>query len=96
MPRPIAIVQLGNVKTPDQDTLVAAGYSVVRVHDMDGIKLSDKTLRDEFAMAALQGMYASKACNTDGDVGGYAEAAFSIADAMLEERNKEEKLKEAA
>lgn len=45
-------------------------------------------LRDWFAGMALQGMYAGKATTTDGDTGGYAKAAYFIADAMLSEREE--------
>lgn len=44
--------------------------------------------RDYFAGQALTGMYAGNTCTTDGDLGGYAEAAYAIADAMLAERDK--------
>lgn len=45
------------------------------------------SLRDWFAGMAMQGMYAGNACTTDGDTGGYARAAYAIADAMLEIAN---------
>ena len=49
---------------------------------------SGMTLRDYFAAKAMQGMYAGNVCSTNGDVGAYAQAAYSIADAMLAEREK--------
>lgn len=54
----------------------------------EGLLHDGMTLRDYFAAKALQGMYAGKACNTNGDIGGYAEAAYHIADAMIAEREK--------
>mgnify|MGYP001603137898 FL=1 len=86
-PKPVAIVQKGTLNEQAASVLAEAGYSVVFVHDVDGVVIPHKTLRDEFAMAALQGMYAGHACTTDGDTGSYAKAAFAIADAMLEERD---------
>ena len=44
-----------------------------------------KTLRDEFAMAALS---AISYTNEDGHEGNIAKYAYQIADAMLNERNK--------
>jgi len=49
------------------------------------VRVYDRT-RDEFAMAALTGLLASRAYwnTTDGFV--YAKAAYTIADAMLKQR----------
>ena len=45
-----------------------------------------KTLRDEFAMAAMAGMHAA---DTDISKGECATAAYQMADIMLEERKKQ-------
>ena len=44
-----------------------------------------KTLRDEFAMAAMAGMHAA---DTDISKGECATAAYQMADIMMEERKK--------
>ena len=44
--------------------------------------------RDYFAAKAMQGMYAGNVCNIDGDLGGYAAAAYAIADALVAEGRK--------
>jgi hypothetical protein len=50
------------------------------------------TLRDWYAGLAMQGMYAhhvlGRFVDYNGDTGGYAEAAFLMADAMIAEREK--------
>lgn len=48
------------------------------------------SIRDWFAGLAMQGMYAGQVGTTDGDVGGYARAAYQIADAMLAQRGRRE------
>jgi hypothetical protein len=58
----------------------------------DNIKAyhSGMTMRDEFAKAAMQGMFASdtKGWNEEGDWHSRAEAAYAMADAMLVEREE--------
>lgn len=48
------------------------------------------SLRDQFAIAALKGIYSTLAapelCNNNGDCLYYAEAAYKQADAMIEAR----------
>ena len=45
----------------------------------------EKTLRDEFAMAAMQGFCAADSFNT---LSAIAQDAYTLADAMLQERTK--------
>lgn len=47
----------------------------------------DVTLRDQFAMAALTGICGSHLLSSEADDDDLAEAAYSLADAMMEARN---------
>jgi hypothetical protein len=51
---------------------------------IDARNLERKTLRDEFAMAALQGLCANQAMTA----ARFAQRAYELADAMLAERAK--------
>jgi hypothetical protein len=55
-----------------------------------GKSLNEKTLRDEFAMAALTGLIASPKAKLPQEIECLAPLAYSLADAMLKERNKGE------
>ncbi len=57
------------------------------VVDLASYLQPQKTLRDEFAMAALTGMWADP--NLDWDCAEFAKMAYKAADAMLAERLKE-------
>jgi hypothetical protein len=54
--------------------------------------MEQKTLRDEFAMAALTGMVAYSGLETSyGNFTDFASISFKYADAMMEEREKQNK-----
>ena len=56
--------------------------------DTPAMLAGDKTLRDEFAMAALTGLIAARAVWTDSSFDRAASRAYQFADAMLEARSK--------
>ena len=59
------------------------------VPDIDGSAVCEgMTLRDYFAAKAMQGMLAYPHASTTAEPEAYAEAAYEIADAMIQERSK--------
>lgn len=64
---------------------VGLKYNGVYVEEYE-IVGNEKTLRDEFAMAAMTSAAAKGVHNNNFD--GLANAAYKIADAMMKERNK--------
>ena len=51
------------------------------------ISEAEATLRDQFAMAALTGICGSHMLSSEADDDDLAEAAYSLADSMMEARN---------
>lgn len=91
-PKPVAVVQEGAINDYAITALNAAGYIVVFTHDVDAVKLTDKTLRDYFAANAMAAII-----NASPDFSMIAEGredeaiaanAYAVADAMLAERAK--------
>lgn len=88
-PKPVAVVQEGAINDYAITALNAAGYIVVFTHDVDAVKLTDKTLRDYFAANAMLAMAHSEIGKQGwATVHGLAKDAYRLADAMLAERNK--------
>lgn len=55
-------------------------------HSLDKIKENQPTLRDQFAMAALQGLLSCESTNGNHEL--FAKQAYAYADAMLEVRKE--------
>ena len=87
--KPVALVRRGN--NADVTALSAAGYQVVLCNEIDAVQLTDRTLRDEFAMAALAAIGAMRtgdSLNIEDDPAIFSKVAYALADAMLEERGR--------
>ena len=81
--KPLALVQIGAITEQGKCVLLDAGYSVVYCHDVRNVVMTDRTLRDEIIMAALQGLLAG-----GHEITASVAAAWRIADTVLEERNR--------
>ena len=96
MPRPVAIVEHGAMDPDAAAILRIAGYAVIWCHSKDGVVLTDRTLRDDLAMAAMTGgqlwdaiINGKHSVFARGDgAEKLAELAYAIADAALIERDK--------
>lgn len=90
MVMPVALVKRGAITSNAAIELRSAGYTVVYVEDQgdNAVVLSDRTLRDDFAIDALQGLLASANTTENITFEAYSKCAYHHADAMIKERNK--------
>ena len=88
---PVALVERGMLTAVCAQRLREPGYSVVECMDVTKVVLTDRTLRDEFAMAALAAIGAMRtgdSLNIEDDPAIFSKVAYALADAMLEERGR--------
>ena len=83
MTKPVAIIERGEATKQCIETLVKAGYLIVLTDNVNGIVLSDRTLRDDIMMAALA---AARPWVRDDGVERLVRLAYEIADEALKQR----------
>ena len=91
--KPVIIALVGSLSQATVTRLEGEGYEVVQEKMSGAVRVENKSLRDYFAAAALQGMIASSPIvdRTDPEKinkKGWAAQAYGFADAMLAEREK--------
>ena len=81
-----ALVELAAQVAEANESLKYIAHPLMEVQSAEQAA-GEKTLRDEFAMAALQGLMMANYQDCPFP-GGYAEEAYKVADSMLEARKK--------